>query len=149
MLTRWDPFVDFARFSKDFFDQPEGPLAKPRNGTVRFVPAVDVTEEKDAFLVKAELPGLKPEDVKIDLDKNVLTLSGERHLEKREEREATAEKPSFRRIEREYGSFARSFVLPETVQGDKIEATMSDGILTVKIPKSPAAQPRKIAVKAS
>jgi HSP20 family protein len=137
MLTRWDPFVDFARISKDFFDHEEA------NGSPRFVPPVDVTEEKEAFLVRAELPGLKPEDVKIDLDKNVLTLSGERKLEKKDE------KAGYRRIERRYGAFSRSFVLPETVKEDGIEATMADGVLTVKIPKQPALQPRKIAVKAS
>jgi HSP20 family protein len=138
MLTRWDPFADFARLSKEVFD-PE----PHRNGTARFVPAVDVSEEKDAFLVRAELPGLKPEDVKIDLDKNVLTLSGERKLEKKDE------KDGWRRVERQYGSFARSFVLPETVQNEGIEATMADGILTVKIPKQPKSQPRKIEIKAS
>jgi HSP20 family protein len=140
MITRWDPFVDFARLSNDLFA-----FAEPARSVEaqRFVPAVDVEEEKDAIVVRAELPGLKAEDVKIDLDKNVLTLSGERRLDKAREKEG------FRRIERRYGSFARSFALPETVDGDNIDASLTDGVLTVRIPKRPNAVPRKIAVKAS
>jgi HSP20 family protein len=139
MLTRWDPFVDFARLSRDFFDAP---FVK-ENGTPRFSPRVDVYEEKDALVLAAELPGLKAEDVKVDVEKNVLTLSGERKLEKQEE------KDGYRVLERQFGSFARSFVLPETVDGEKIEAALADGVLKVRIPKRPQAQPRKITVKAS
>jgi HSP20 family protein len=140
MLTRWDPFVDFARLSKDMFRYPE-----PFNGESanRFVPAVDVTEEKDSFLVTAELPGLKAEDIQINVEKNVLTLSGERKLEQKEQKEG------YVRLERSYGAFTRSFVLPETADGEKVDANLADGLLKVRIPKRPSAQPRKITVKAS
>jgi HSP20 family protein len=139
MLTRWDPFVDFARLSKDFFDAP---FVK-ENGAPRFAPLVDVLETQDALVLTAEVPGLKAEDVKIDVEKNVLTLSGERKLEKKDE------KGAYKLVERNYGSFTRSFVLPETVDGEKIEAALADGVLTVRIPKKPQSQPRKISIKAS
>jgi HSP20 family protein len=141
MLTRWDPFADFARLSKELFPV-EAPLAR-ENGTPRFSPAVDVFEDKDALVVVAEVPGMKAEDVKVDVENNVLTLSGERKLEKKEERKG------FHRYERAYGAFTRSFVLPESVDGDKIEAALADGVLTVRIAKRPQAQPRKIAIKSS
>jgi HSP20 family protein len=140
MLTRWDPFVDFARLSNDLFDF-ELPVAK-ENGTHRFSPAVDVVEEKDAFVLTAEVPGLKAEDVKVDMEKNVLTLSGERKLESKEE------KKGYKRLERSYGAFTRSFVLPETLDGERIEAGLAEGILTIRVPKRPQSQPRKIEVKA-
>jgi HSP20 family protein len=139
MLTRWDPFVDFARLSKDFFDAP---LAR-ENGTPRFMPVVDVFEEKDALVLTAEVPGLKADDVKVDVEKNVLTLSGERKLESKEDRRG------YKLVERKYGAFTRSFALPETVDGEKIEAALADGVLTIRVPKRPQSQPRKITVKAS
>jgi HSP20 family protein len=139
MLTRWDPFVDFARLSKDLFAF-EPPLAK-ENGAPRFTPAVDVFEEQDALVLAAELPGLKAADVKVDVEKNVLTLSGERKLEKEEA------KKGYHRLERSYGAFSRSFVLPDSVDGEKIEAALADGILTIRVPKRPQSQPRKIEVK--
>jgi len=140
MITRWDPFVDFARLSNNIFHYPE-----PSNGegANRFVPAVDVAEEKDAFLVTAELPGLKAEEIQINVEKNVLTLSGERKLDQKEQKEG------YVRIERAYGAFARSFVLPETADGEKVDANLQDGLLKVRIPKRASAQPRKITVKAS
>jgi HSP20 family protein len=143
MLTRWDPFVDFARLSKDMFRYPEAFNGDAKNG---FVPAVDVAEEKDAFLVTAELPGLKAEEIQINVEKNVLTLSGERKLEQKEPKD---EKAGYVRLERAYGAFTRSFVLPETADGEKVDANLSDGLLKVRIPKRASAQPRKITVKAS
>jgi len=140
MITRFDPFVDFARLSKDMFRYyPESNGEGPKG----FVPAVDVTEEKEAFLVTAELPGLKAEDIHINVEKNVLTLSGERKLEN------TQQKDGYVRIERGYGAFTRSFVLPETADGEKVDANLADGLLKVRIPKRASAQPRKITVKAS
>jgi HSP20 family protein len=140
MLTRWDPFVDFARLSKDVFRYPE---AFNGEGANRFAPAVDVAEDKDAFLVTAELPGLKAEDITINVEKNVLTLSGERKLDHSEKKEG------YVRLERAHGAFSRSFVLPETADGEKVEANLAEGLLKVRIPKRPSAQPRKITVKAS
>jgi len=135
MLTQWDPFVDFARLSN-------GVVAAPARAAT-FTPPVDVFEDKDALVVQAELPGLKTEDVNIDVEKGVLTLRGERKLEKRDD------KDGYRRVERSYGSFARSFVLPDTVDPEKIEASLTSGILTVRLAKKPTSVPRKIDIKAS
>ena len=138
MLTRWDPFVDFARASKDLFRYPD---AIAGDGQNRFVPAVDVIEDKEGFLVTAELPGLKAEEISINVEKNVLTLAGERKLDRKEQKEG------YVRLERAYGAFSRSFVLPETADGEKVEANLTDGLLKVRIPKRASAQPRKITVK--
>jgi HSP20 family protein len=108
-----------------------------------FQVAVDIREEDDAFYVDAEVPGLAAEDVKVDVEKNVLTLSGERKVEK-EESEGT-----YRRVERQYGSFTRSFTLPETVDTDNISADLKEGVLALRLPKKEAPTPRKISVNAT
>lgn len=100
-----------------------------------WLPAVDVKEEKELYVLKVELPEMKKEDVKITIEKGVLTISGERLLEKEEEG------VRFHRIERKYGSFLRSFVLPENVIVEKIDALFVDGILTIKLPKSAEVRP--------
>jgi len=107
-----------------------------------FQVAVDIREEDDAFFVDAEVPGLSADEVKIDVEKNVLTIRGERKVEK-EELEGT-----YRRVERQYGSFSRSFTLPETVDADHISADLKDGVLALRLPKKEAPSPRTIAVKA-
>jgi HSP20 family protein len=106
-----------------------------------FQVAVDIREEDDAFYVDAEVPGLAAEDVKVDIEKNVLTLSGERKVEK-EEVDGT-----YRRVERQYGSFTRSFTLPETVDTENITADLKEGVLALRLPKKDAPTPRSISVK--
>jgi HSP20 family protein len=143
MLTLWDPFTGFSRLSHAAFARlSDEAFAIPARAET-FTPAVDVFEDKEAFVVKAELPGLKVEDVGIDVEKGVLTLRGERKVENR------TDKDGYCRIERRYGAFARSFALPDTVDPEKIQASLSDGILTVRLSKKPASQPRKIEIKAS
>ena len=136
MLTLWDPFAELNRAHRNFFpsEWSETPA--------KFRPLVDVYEKEDAFHIKAELAGVKPEDVKIEIHNNVLTVSGERNLEKEDE------KNGYRRVERRYGSFDRSFSLPETVESEKIDADFKDGVLTVILPKRAESQPREIEVKA-
>ncbi|HKX11581.1 MAG TPA: Hsp20/alpha crystallin family protein [bacterium] len=104
-------------------------------------PAVDVYEDTEALQLRAELPGLKKEDVKINVRDGVLTLRGERKFENEEK------KDNFYRVERSYGSFLRSFSLPNTVDTEKIRATMKDGILELVIPKKPEAKPKEIQVE--
>ncbi|MGB5192707.1 MAG: Hsp20/alpha crystallin family protein [Polyangiales bacterium] len=133
MLVRWDPFEEMSRLQDHFFSGKG--LSKQA-----FRVAVDIREENDAFYVDAEVPGLSAEDVKVDVEKNVLTLSGERKVEK-EEREGT-----FRRVERHYGSFSRSFSLPETVDTDSISADLKDGVLELRLPKKEAPTPKQISV---
>jgi HSP20 family protein len=142
MLTLWDSPISFSLFADEcIFERisNEALDIPPRAG--RFTPAVDLFDDKLALIVKAELPGMKVEDVGIDVEKGVLTLRGKRELEKREEGSC--------RIERAYGTFSRSFVLPDTVDPERIQASLSDGILTVSLSKKPASLPRKIDIKVS
>lgn len=141
MLSRWDPFTELSRLQDEMF-RTFAQEEKNGGSALAFRPAVDIVEGKDAIWLKAELPGLKPEDVQIEVEKNVLTLRGER------KNETKVEKDGFYRFERRYGQFARSFVLPETVDGSNIDAEMKDGVLSIRLAKKAAEQPRKISVKA-
>jgi HSP20 family protein len=136
MLVRWDPFEEMNRLSDHFFGG-RGLVKQP------FRVAVDIREEGDAFYVDAEVPGLAAEDVKVDVEKNVLTISGERKAEKEES------EGSYRRVERSYGSFSRSFTLPETVNAENIHADLKNGVLTLRLPKKEAPKPRAIRVNAT
>ncbi|MBN1606659.1 MAG: Hsp20/alpha crystallin family protein [Polyangiaceae bacterium] len=136
MLELWNP-LDRLSFWSDFGD------GWARAPVERFAPAVDVVERPDSFEITAELPGLKPEDVEVKLENGVLTLSGKRNYEAKDEQEG------YRRVERHYGSFTRCFSLPKDVRGDDITADLRDGVLTVKVPKDARALPRKIEVRAS
>lgn len=119
------------------FDGSEGASAL----TAAWVPACDVTEDDSAVKIVAELPGMKPDDVKIAIENNVLTIRGE----KKQEVERKTER--LHRYERSYGAFERTFVLPSTVDSDRIDATYADGLLTLVVPKAEKARPREIAVK--
>jgi HSP20 family protein len=112
-------------------------------GTVAFIPAVDVHEEKDRFVVKADLPGVKPEDIEVTAEKGILTLRGERKSEKPENTEG------YERLERVSGSFTRRFALPENVQADAIKARFVNGVLEVAIPKQPQVTARRVTVEAA
>lgn len=136
LLTRWDPFEEMERLADRWFREPLG----SRPGML--APAVDVYETDDEIELRAELPGMKPEDVHIDVTDDTLTLSGERRLEHEEARE------NYRRIEREYGSFMRSFTLPRTVDKGKIDAQMRDGVLRLTVPKVSAEKKRQIPIRA-
>lgn len=136
-ITRWDPFEEMERLTGRFLGGNE-----PKAGQV-LAPAVDVFEDDDRIELKAELPGLKPEDVQIDVHDNVLTLSGERRLEREEDREG------YRRIERSYGRFSRSFTLPRHVDQDNIRAEMREGVLSLTLPKREQQRGRRIDVQSS
>ncbi|KPK14986.1 MAG: hypothetical protein AMJ62_11100 [Myxococcales bacterium SG8_38] len=135
MLAHWDPFEEMNRLHDHLF-------GGRRFTKQPFRIAVDIREEGDAFYVDAEVPGVSAEDIKVDVEKNVLTISGERKVEK-EETEG-----SYRRVERQYGSFSRSFTLPETVNADAIHADLKNGVLTLRLPKKEAPKPRAIPVNA-
>jgi HSP20 family protein len=104
---------------------------------------VDITEDDKEYLIKAELPEIKKEDVKLTVQDNVLAISGERKYEKEEKDK------KYHRVERAYGSFLRSFTLPEDADGSKVAAEYKDGILKVHLPKSEKAKPKSIDVKVS
>jgi HSP20 family protein len=118
-----------------------GPWAEGSSLAASWLPPVDVFEGKEALKIVAELPGVKPEDVKISLENRTLTLKGE----KKQVAEETSEK--VHRYERAYGSFERTFTLPGTVNPEQIQATYADGLLTIVLPKAEQAKPREIPVK--
>ncbi len=124
-LMRWDPFAELG-------------TGRPEMG---FVPSFEVKETKDAYLFKADLPGIREEDLEISLTGNRLTVSGKREEEHRDEDDR------YFAYERSYGSFSRSFTLPEGVDVDHAEAGLNQGVLSVSIPKKPEVKPRKIEVK--
>jgi len=137
MLGRWDPFSELSRLQDEM-----GRFMTPGAGTrVHFAPAVDIYEDKESIVLRAEVPGVKPDDLHVSVENHILTLSGTRRLEKEDK------KDNYHRIERSYGSFTRSFALPTTVQTDKIDAETKDGVLTLRLPKRAEAQPRRIEVK--
>ena len=123
------------------FEDPLGFLAPSNSFFEGWTPAVDIFEDKDKYVVKAELPGMRKEDIEVSLDGSTLTVSGERKQEQ-EKREGESY-----RAERFFGRFQRSVTLPLPVLGNKIEATYRDGILSVTLPKSEEAKPKQIQIK--
>ena len=108
-----------------------------------WVPAVDIVEEKDRYVLRADVPGVKPEDIDVNMESGVLTVSGERRHESTEEAEG------MRRVERVSGKFHRRFNLPDTADADEISAKSANGILEVSIPKQPEVQARRITVESA
>jgi HSP20 family protein len=123
-ITRWDPFSELADV-RSRFDRLFGDLA---NGDREWMPAVDVIREDDRLIVRAEVPGIKPDEIEIQFDGGMLAISG-RHEETSEKKEA-----EFVRRERRYGAFSRTMALPEGVDPKKIKATTSDGVLEILVP---------------
>ena len=136
-LRRLNSALDEAFSSWPFQSEQSGTL------TSAWLPACDVFEDKDAVKIVAEVPGVTPEDVKISLESNVLTIRGE----KKQQAEESSER--VHRYERTYGAFERAFSLPTSVDPERIGATYAHGILTVTIPKAERARPREIPVKVS
>ena len=141
----FSPFRDLEevsnRLARMFEDSP---LSTGTNGGT-WIPAVNVEETKDALILSAELPGMTHDNISIDLENNVLTISGE----KAEERTEGDEERRYHLWERRYGSFQRSFTLPRTVKAEDIQASFDTGILRVRMPKVAEAKGRKIKVQAS
>ena len=144
-FSRWDPFRDMVaaqdRLSR--FLSPDVGLTTPLEGVGDWLPPVDVIEETERLVFRAELPGVDRNDIDIKVENRTLVLRGE----KKQEKDVTAE--SMHRVERYYGSFSRSFVLPTTINAETISATYRDGVLEVVLPKAEEARPRKIEVLAS
>ena len=144
-LVRWNPIrPDWAWSFGKVFDDFFAPVARLNGGKDRsFAPALEVTESEDAYSVRAELPGISKEDVKVSIEDGVLTISGEKREEERKETDA------FHIAEHRYGSFKRSIRLPETVDFEKADAEHKDGILRIALPKKEEAKPvrRELPVK--
>lgn len=138
-LTEWRPFSDFAelrhRLDQAFRDLSDG----VQRG---WTPSVDLIRKEDQLVLRADLPGIKPDEVKIEIEDDVLTVSGEHREEKEEKRE------QYMRRERRYGSFSRSMVLPKGVKAEDIHASSKDGVLEVTVPIPKAEQKQKIEIKA-
>lgn len=137
MLTRYDPFEDLFRLHDQLFGSRG--QARPE----RFAPAVDVYEDEGGLVFEAELPGVRMEDVELELEKNVLTLRGERKAERKSTDDGQW------RVERRFGRFERAFRLPDAVNVDSARAEMNDGVLTVRFEKKQEVKPRKITIQGS
>ncbi|NOQ85825.1 MAG: Hsp20 family protein [Deltaproteobacteria bacterium] len=141
----WDPFGELStpqeRVNRLFEETSPSTRKEEDPNLGAFYPAVDINEGDKAITLKADLPGIKKEDVHIDVNDGVITLRGERKFEKEDKRE------NYHRIERSYGSFHRSFTLPSTVDAEKIKAKYKDGILEVTLPKTEEAKPKSIPVE--
>ena len=137
MLARMDPFRDL-RTVEDDFDRLVG-RALSRD---TWMPPLDVNESADRFEVKVDLPGLDPDDVNVTFEDGMLTIGGKRQFESENEGE------TWHRVERGFGTFARSIRLPQTADTEKIEASFDKGVLTVTVPKSERAKPKTIQVQA-
>ena len=138
LITRINPFRELAGFLENFADVSTATDNQQAFGS--FVPAVDVYEDEHSLTLKLEVPGLNEEDINVTLENNTLTVSGERKFEKEEKEE------NFHRIERRYGSFTRTFRLPNTVDSEKVEAGYDKGVLKITLAKRAEAEPKTIKI---
>ncbi len=138
-LMKWDPWREI----EDMFDRYTKAVGWPRGGqeavaSSDWSPRVDIVEAEQEFLIKADIPGVEKDHVKVSVENGVLTIQGERKIEK-EEKDA-----KFHRVERFTGTFVRSFTVPENVDADAIKAVFKDGMLTLHLPKTQKALPKAI-----
>lgn len=140
MITRWEPFREMARLQDEVSRLFEERLYKSGE-SVGWTPSCDIYEDDEAVTLRFELAGVDAKDVDVRFENGVLTLRGDRKLEKAEKRE------NYHRVELSYGTFTRSFSLPGTVDPEKIRAESKNGVLTVVLPKRSEAKPRSIQVK--
>jgi HSP20 family protein len=146
-IVRWDPFRELDDMN-DRLNRFFGRSALSRGDrdaltVVDWAPSVDIVETAEEFQIKAELPDVKKDDVRVSVDGNVLRISGDRKQEKEDQNKR------FHRVERSYGSFMRTFTLPDNVDDSKVQAEFKDGMLNVRLPKSEKAKPKSVQVKVS
>nr|WP_255722438.1 Hsp20/alpha crystallin family protein [Ectothiorhodospira lacustris] len=142
MLTRYEPWSLLNQLSRELDRLHGGGYGGEETAAAAdWVPAVDIREEKDAYVLHADVPGVDPKDIQIHMENSVLTISGERKAETKEERE------NYKRVERIRGSFFRRFSLPDTADAERISARSVNGVLEVRIPKQEKVQPRRISVE--
>ncbi|UCG91836.1 MAG: Hsp20/alpha crystallin family protein [candidate division WOR-3 bacterium] len=141
-MRRWEPFRelvslrdDMDRLFRSFFG---GPLEEVEGF---WAPVIDIEEDNDSYYVRAEVPGIKKEEIKISVRGNALSLSGER------KQESETKNKTFHRVERSYGRFKRTISLPSEIDAEKVKATYKDGILTVTLPKPESTKPKEIEVE--
>ena len=143
-IVRWEPFRDLMTTQREFdrlFREAFSPvMGEGEVSTRTWAPPVDIYENGDNLVLKAELPGINPDDVEVRVEDNNLYLKGERKFEKEVKEE------NYHRVERVYGSFARTFSLPNSIDSDKVAANYKDGILTLTLPKREEAKPKTIKI---
>ena len=144
-IVRWEPLRELSSLQNEMnrlfntvFDTPVA-----NTGNRRWVPAMDLVETKEDFVLRADLPGMTQEEVKIELEDNVLTVSGERKAEHEDREEG------FYRLERAFGAFSRSLTLPKGVRAEAVTASFANGVLEIRIPKPEQPKPRKITISAN
>jgi len=144
VLTRWEPFREFAtlqdRINRVFRDSYSGTGQDEALTTSSFAPAVDVYEDEHKVSLKIEVPGIDEKDIDVRVENNTLTVHGERKIEKEEKEE------NYRRVERQYRSFTRTFTLPTTVDTENVSANYDKGVLKITLPKKAEAKPKQIKV---
>lgn len=145
-LARYEPLQELEEIQNrlsSFFGRSPGRRGNGHEdlALADWAPMADISEDENEYVIKAELPELKKEDVKVTVENGVLTISGERKFEKEEK------KKKYHRVERAYGRFTRSFALPDNADASKVKAEFKDGMLTVHLPKSEKAKPKQIEVK--
>ena len=145
VLTRWEPFREFAtlqdRMNRLFRDSYSNEGGRDESLIASsFAPAVDVYEDEHKVTLKIEVPGIDEKDIDVRIENNTLTVHGERKIEKEEKEE------NYRRVERQYGSFTRTFTLPPTVDTEKVLANYDKGVLKISLPKKAEAKPKQIKV---
>ena len=145
-IVRWEPFRELATLQSEvnrlFNSAFDAPTQAGNGGGAarRWMPAMDLVETGDHFVLRADLPGLSEEDVKIEVEDDVLTISGERRSEHETKKEG------YHRVERAFGSFSRSLTLPRGVNAEQVEASFDKGVLEVRIPKPEESKPRRISI---
>lgn len=141
-ITIWRPFQELRKEVDRLFQEFFGKSYFPERWEgIEWVPSIDVSETEDEIIVKADIPGVKPEDIEINLVDNVLTIKGEKKREKEEKKE------NFYRVERYYGTFMRSIQIPSEVDVEKIKAQYKDGVLKVTLPKKPESKGKTIKIE--
>ena len=141
-ITRYEPWGLLNQLQRELERAHEGGIGEGSISTAEWAPAVDIKEESDKFVLEADIPGVKPEDIDVSMEDGVLTIRGEKKTE------AKTEQEGYKRVERTYGSFYRRFSLPDTANPDAISAKSKHGVLEIVIPKREAVKPKKINVAA-
>ncbi|MGR9100363.1 MAG: Hsp20/alpha crystallin family protein [Gammaproteobacteria bacterium] len=139
-ITRYEPWSLLNQLQKELERFQGGEGGNGSIATAEWAPAVDIKEEAERFVLQADIPGVKPEDIDVSMEDGVLTIRGEKKTE------ATVEKEGYKRVERMHGSFYRRFSLPDTADAEAISAKSSNGVLEIVIPKREAVKPKKISV---
>jgi len=139
-ITRYEPWSLLNQLQKELLSSKDESSSEGSIATAEWAPAVDIKEETDKFMIIADIPGVKPEDIEVSMEAGVLTVKGKK------ESETKTEKEGYKRVERTSGSFYRRFSLPDSADGDAINAKCKHGVLEIVIPKREAVKPKRINV---